>query len=153
MANSIKENEYIKLISPDEEGNISLWDKLIKEFNNLMKGQNENPDEIEWIFRGQVSDCKDKKDNLSKDNIQESLMGELKTTFEKSIDNFNFDKHEKINIEHNLIREFKRRYQHYSGKSPNKKDYLGWLSLMAHYTAPTRLLDWTIHVIMLYSLL
>ncbi len=46
-------------------------------------------------------------------------------------------------IEAELIREFRRRFHHYSHHSPNRNSMIQWLSLMQHYGAPTRLLDWT----------
>jgi hypothetical protein len=46
-------------------------------------------------------------------------------------------------IEDALLREFKRRYHHYSLHVPSPLEHLRWFSLMQHYGAPTRLLDWT----------
>jgi len=42
-----------------------------------------------------------------------------------------------------VLREFRRRYHHYSKDVPDAKDDLEWLALMQHHGAPTRLLDWT----------
>lgn len=46
-------------------------------------------------------------------------------------------------IERNLLREFKRRYHHYSYTEPEDDLNLEWLALMRHHGAPTRLLDFT----------
>lgn len=42
-----------------------------------------------------------------------------------------------------ILREFRRRAHHYVLDTPDKRDLLEWLSLMRHYGAPTRLVDFT----------
>jgi hypothetical protein len=42
-----------------------------------------------------------------------------------------------------LLREFRRRFHHYSQHIPDYGERLRWLSLMQHHGAPTRLVDWT----------
>src|ERR1017187_2054528 len=42
-----------------------------------------------------------------------------------------------------IRREFKRRAHHYLLDLPREEDELGWLALMRHHGAPSRLLDWT----------
>jgi hypothetical protein len=48
-------------------------------------------------------------------------------------------------LERDLLREFKRSYSTCGSvlPVPDDSDTLAWLSLMQHYGAPTRLLDWT----------
>jgi hypothetical protein len=46
-------------------------------------------------------------------------------------------------IERKLLKEFKRRAHFYLSPLPAEGDVLGWLAVMQHYGAPTRLLDWT----------
>jgi hypothetical protein len=45
--------------------------------------------------------------------------------------------------ERTILREFQRRYHHYSQHLPRIDDTLEWLSIMQHHGAPTRLLDWS----------
>lgn len=44
-------------------------------------------------------------------------------------------------VETTLLREFMRRFHHYSSYNPQNE--IEWLSLMRHHGAPTRFLDWT----------
>ena len=79
-----------------------------------------------WIYRGQ-------KDSTKK----------LETTLERACKNYKVSLEKAKVIENRLLREFKRKYHHYSPHIPNRKNTLEWLSLMQHYGAPTRLLDFT----------
>ncbi len=46
-------------------------------------------------------------------------------------------------LERRMLNEFKRRLHHYVKDTPHSGDYAEWLSLMRHFGAPTRLLDWS----------
>jgi hypothetical protein len=47
-------------------------------------------------------------------------------------------------LEHTILSRFKRQARNYGlDYVPAEEDALGWLSLLQHYGAPTRLLDWT----------
>jgi hypothetical protein len=46
-------------------------------------------------------------------------------------------------VEAGLIRQFKRKCHQFLTHLPLETDWLEWLSLMQHYGAPTRLVDWT----------
>lgn len=47
------------------------------------------------------------------------------------------------NKEYWMLHEFKRKYPLYSNNLPDKNDKFEWLSILQHYGAPTRLLDFT----------
>ena len=48
-----------------------------------------------------------------------------------------------LTVEGSLLREFIRRFHHYSDYAPRENDELEWFALMQHHGAPTRLLDWS----------
>jgi len=79
-----------------------------------------------WVYRGQSN---------SKDP--------LKTSLERTIYRFHDDLCKQVKKEKILLREFKRRYHQYSLHIPEDKDYLEWFSIMRHYDAPVRLLDFS----------
>jgi hypothetical protein len=47
------------------------------------------------------------------------------------------------NTEYWMLRDFRRGAGRYLSQRPDDGDYVGWLSLMQHHGAPTRLLDFT----------
>ena len=46
-------------------------------------------------------------------------------------------------VEADLLREFRRHYRRYSTSVPDEQDMMEWWSIMQHYGAPTRLLDFS----------
>lgn len=79
-----------------------------------------------WIFRG-----------------QDKAEYDLQTSLERHVLAFSHLGKSNREMERYLIREFKRRYQHYSAHVPEEEMLIEWLSIMRHHGAPTRLLDWT----------
>ena len=67
----------------------------------------------------------------------------LETRLERVFNNVNVLPTKRPERERQLIQEFKRRAHHYLNLLPGNDDITGWLALMQHYGAPTRLLDWT----------
>jgi FRG domain len=78
-----------------------------------------------WLFRGMPSDF------------------DLQTSLERVLVDAGIPLNEAPEIERKLLKEFKRRAHSYVDSLPADGDVLGWLALMQHYGAPTRLLDWT----------
>ena len=90
------------------------WDKL-KEHN--IEG---------WIYRG-----------------HKNSDWHLRTTLDRACEVFFGNLSKADEVEYTLLREFRRRYHHFERYIPKREDELQWLSIMQHYGAPTRLLDWT----------
>jgi hypothetical protein len=68
----------------------------------------------------------------------------LETALERTARNWRIPLKEMPQIEQALLREFMRAYPpDASTPPPDNNDTLGWLSLMQHHGAPTRLLDWS----------
>lgn len=67
----------------------------------------------------------------------------LQTSLERALIDADIGLEEAPQIERKLLKEFKRRAHFYVAPLPAQGDVLGWLALMQHYGAPTRLLDWT----------
>lgn len=97
---------------------IQKWRDLLDRYGEFKSG--------EWCFRG--------------DRAGRSL----KTSLERAaIDRWGRDWSEMPDIENGLLRRFKREAHLYVAREPDEDDTIGWLALMRHHGAPTRLLDWT----------
>lgn len=79
-----------------------------------------------WIFRGQQKDfwC-------------------LAHRFERACNRFGVLGRDRIRVEENMIREFRRRLYQYTANTPAQDAKDEWMALMQHHGAPTRLLDFT----------
>jgi hypothetical protein len=78
-----------------------------------------------WVFRGT------------------SKVYPLQTSLERALNDAGVPANDVPEIEQQLLKEFKRRAHYYVDPLPADGDLMGWLALMQHYGAPTRLLDWT----------
>jgi hypothetical protein len=79
-----------------------------------------------WIYRGQ------------KDSVWD-----LVSSIERCFDRQDIGTQLRMKVEAELLRQFKRTFHHYSNRLPPEYCVLEWLSLMQHYGAPTRLLDFS----------
>jgi hypothetical protein len=103
----------------DTDHSFATWRDLLDE---LVHGPHLN-----WIYRGQ----------------SEGAWG-LETALERT---FRFTAPERrgdpLRVERGIQRRFMDRATAYLSRVPDEHDELSWLTLMQHYGAPTRLLDWT----------
>src|SRR5690348_7153537 len=77
-----------------------------------------------WVFRG-------------------SGYPRLETTLERAALEFGLSPDKLPTVELGLLRQFARHYHHYTAQIPEPDNYLEWCSIMRHYGAPSRLLDFT----------
>jgi hypothetical protein len=116
---------------PSEKPSAKSWQFLV-DIHNYFKNKadsvnHDGKKKFKFIFRGQ------------------SIHGDLKTSIERAFREFEIDSKDRPDREKQLIRSFQRKTPyHLNGIGvPAIDNTLEWLSLMQHYGAPTRLLDWT----------
>src|SRR5262249_49577051 len=98
---------------------------FVKSWNDIVISQKKG-----WIFRG-----------------QRNASWLLETTLERVVRRLNGTiKQHARKVEVCLLREFMRRFHHYSDYVPRENDEIEWFALMQHHGAPTRLLDWTMSI-------
>ncbi len=98
---------------------ISSWRELLDRYEAFKEGQ--------WCFRG---------DRRQPEGFKTSLE-------RAAVDRWGRAWSELPGIEVGLLRRFKREAHLYLNQEPAEGDIVGWLSLMRHHGAPTRLLDWS----------
>jgi len=103
-----------------DEKEVAEWSDIWQFYSEQLDGRRV------WIYRG-ISDPTYR----------------LKTSLERSAEEFAVDLADFPAIEKNLMRWFKRRAHHFVPNVPADDDPLEWLALMQDHGAPTRLLDWS----------
>lgn len=121
---------------------ISDWDELYNEYKTYYESGRQ------WIFRGQRNSEWKLRTSLERTIIK--FCGDASSEQEKdlvynniSTDRLGSKRWNVSDIEKRLFREFQRKSHHYISNPPASKNRLEWLTLMQHYGAPTRLLDFT----------
>ncbi|KQC10062.1 MAG: hypothetical protein APR62_12760 [Smithella sp. SDB] len=105
-----------------------------KDWNDFLNKVRKLPQDT--FYRGQKSYPFDKPQIQSSfDRAANSAKG--------AVDEARKHKRELWEYEAAIIREFMRRAHHYVSDTPQNEDRLEWLSLMRHFGAPTRLVDFT----------
>ncbi len=103
---------------------VTSWKGLTETYQTLFKGSSDVNSRGPWLFRAD-SEC------------------DLLSSLDKVLRTCGRPQEQYPDVERYLVREFQRRYQHFSSWIPRRNDHLQWLAIMQHYGAPTRLLDWT----------
>lgn len=85
-----------------------------------------------WLFRGE---CQAGDDSASNE-------ANLQTSLERACSESNIKRNNILKIEQEMIRDFRRKYDG-NDRHDVENDILYCLSLIRHYGAPTRFLDWT----------
>ncbi len=98
----------------------------IKTAKDLFDFVEKREQEKKWIYRGQV----------------DSSWG-LQTSIDRMFEDPLSYKKSKLNTELVLLKRFQREAHHYGINNIDLLNIPEWLSLMQHYGAPSRLLDWT----------
>jgi len=109
------------------ERKINTWD----EFNEILDKIPLYKDVINphWVFRGQSNSDWD-----------------LLPTIARYLSIYEYPKKKALGLEGYIIHEFKKLYKHYSNIDVPEfetHEIMVWLSVMQHYSCPTRLLDWS----------
>ena len=123
--NIVNNDSYFLELSPIENFDQFLVIAGIFNDDNLNK-------KTGWIFRG---------DGDYKRDLESELERQIKRW---KIPNLESDK-----IEKSLIYQFKRRYQAYSYYKPDDDRVFEWLTIMQHYSCPTRLIDFSYRILKL----
>lgn len=110
-----------------DEKSFSDWKEALVFIRKLLNSEDR------WIFRGVSDYCYDLTSSLDRAFDAVKKFGIPKSSEERW-------KHET-----NMLYQFKRRAHHYLGAdhTPRPEDFLEWFSLMRHYGAPSRLVDFS----------
>ena len=139
----------------------SEWEELVQLYRDEFWGHS---DETHWIFRAEKRRKKDNHKNILESDEEKGVTRSnseaykvenkggsyFQTSLDKAFASFepykvdeNGKRYTRHDLEMSLLREFQRKAHHHLRHVPRMDNSLEWLTLMQHYKAPTRLLDWT----------
>jgi hypothetical protein len=117
---------------------VRTWEKL---YDIFCEDFPEN--ERSWLFRGHNDSTEPLRTSLEKDFCNITGTDAKREDLVRKRLQSKFKGASIWEIEKGLIRRFKRQYHHFDVRRPDSDDYLEWLSIMRHYGAPIRMLDWS----------
>jgi hypothetical protein len=127
-----------------EKVSVSCWDQLYEQYKVYYDSGHQ------WIFRGHSSSDWKLRTSLERAIIDFRKHGGISSEEDKdsvyreiSKRGLGSKKWKVVAIEKRLLRSFQRKAHHYISAPPRSRNRLEWLTLMQHYGAPTRLLDFT----------
>ncbi len=119
--------------------------KYIEEITITYEYKNINETFIDYINRVKNEKIQEEEENKKIIYIYRGHSDKdwkLETSFERAIVKYPISNNENyFTIEKKIIREFKRKAHNLVPKTPEDQNNFEWLSLMRHYLAPSRLLD------------
>jgi len=117
-------------------------ENIFKAYLKLRKKEKTDKRQV-WVFRGQSNSKWHLRTALERAIIDfaEKEKPECEEQLDEFYNNLGGKSKDKFKIECALIRGFKRKAHRYSDYRPKDENLLEWLSIMRHYGAPTRLLD------------
>ncbi|MEN6578823.1 MAG: FRG domain-containing protein [Phycisphaerales bacterium] len=112
------------------------WEQTQLFFKKRADEQDPTKEAVKWIYRGQSYHW-DKTVPITE------VAPGLETSLERAFVDFEVRNEARPRWEKDIIRDFRRKLPLYMSNTPGRYDILGWLALMQHHHAPTRLQDWT----------
>jgi len=154
----MKNNNKKQANLPCKSRHTENWDALQKVYEEENLGNRDKDEKKHWIFRAEKRRKKPKHKDILKSErekgadlsqsecytVENKKGSYFQTSLDKAFVSFEPDKkYSRQHLEKNLLREFQRKAHHHLKHVPKPSNTIEWLTLLQHYSGPTRLLDWT----------